>query len=64
MNEGVGGCGVRDSKIGCNLCTEVVGVGADSVYAVVASRHHDGEHFPLTAAQGGRAVHERPVEFH
>lgn len=48
----------------CNLGTEVVGVCAYSIIAVVDGRNHRSQHFPLPFAERGTPVHQNTVEVH
>jgi hypothetical protein len=55
---------VLGQLVGCALGTEVVGVRASSVVAVVRVRDDDREELALDARKLGRAEHDRLVELH
>ena len=62
MHQPVGFLAVLDVELSGDLGTEVVGVRANSVHAVVRGRDHHGEHLPPRTAEWGGAVHQRAVE--
>ena len=63
-DEAVGFFLIGNAEIPGDLGTEVVGVRARSVDAVVGGGDDGGDHFPLAAGEGGIAVHDREVEVH
>jgi hypothetical protein len=56
--------GVLRELIRCALGTEVVGVRANSVVAVVRAGDDDRQQLALGARELGGAEHDRPVEIH
>ena len=62
-DQGVG-LGVGEFSGAGDLSPEIVGVGADSVDAVIARRDHHGQHLALRARQSRGAVHDAAVEPH
>jgi hypothetical protein len=55
---------ISDSPVCGDLSPEVMGVGPNSVTAVVGGRNDNRQHLSLTATQRGTAAHEGIIEIH